>query len=336
VLGGLSALAVALALFLVAGEARARGVELEWQAPDGCPGRERVEAGVERITGRTILDSSGSFALLRATISVEGGRYRMTLVALETSGAERERTVFAEDCEQAAEAAIAVLATTLGASAQEAPVAEAPPVAETPASRAPPPAAVEGRAMPLASAPAESTAASAPRGVPAALEGSLGAALGLELGTLPRPSPFGLIWGGFAFDRLLLRLEGAATLPVTAQIAGTNGGADIFLVRGTLAGCYRAPWKPGLIGACAGGELGSLFAAGFGVEKKDSGSALWSAGVLELLFRADVAAMLAVSAGAGLVVPLRSLEVVVKPLDPLHETPPIAGRFWLGAEFVVR
>jgi hypothetical protein len=235
-----------------------------------------------------------------------------------------ERTVLASSCEQAAEAAVAVLVTTLG-EPETAPPAAQPAV--LPPSPAPAPAGVP---------PSEPPSSAAASRDAARIEGSIGAAFGVELGTLPQPAAFAQLMGGVAWGRLLLRAEGAVALPVSAELEGTGAGAEIGFVRGTLTGCYRAPWTPGLLGACAGFELGSVSAAGFGVENDDPGSALWSAGVLAGVLRVNVAGPFAVSGGAELLVPFRSVEIVVRPEPPLHETYWVTGRFWLGAELVFR
>jgi hypothetical protein len=329
--GGFFAVVTAFVLSLLAREARAedaaRGVELDWRVVDGCPGRERIESGVQRITGRTIRESSGSFVVLRVSISAEGELFRMTLAALRTDGVQSERTVLAPTCEQAAEAAIAVLVTTLGepgATASGAPGAQTPPPPTQDPAVAPPAGASRAEDVPSADSPRNR----------AAVEGFAGAAVGVELGTLPKPAVFGQVMGGLALGRFLVRAAGAVALPVSDELTGTQAGADIGFARGTLIGCYRVPWQPGLLGICAGGELGSLSASGFGVENDEPGSALWSAAVIAGVMRVDVAGPFALSAGGELLLPFRSLEVVVRPEAPIHRTPPVTARVWLGAELI--
>jgi len=269
--------------------------------------------------------SNPVLALLAVRIAPEGEQSRLTIVVRDPAGTESERTLVAEDCEQASQAAIAILATTLGVTRAPA----VPPV---------PPAALPPVTVPVR--PSEPKSERPPsKPVPKArpkrgLLGSVGADLGVELGALPRAAGFAELTGGIGGRHFGVTLALGATLPTSATLDGTNVGADITLIRATLAGCYRSPFGPWSLGACLGADAGSMRAAGFGHQSSHSGSAFWSAAVLSGSGEWWVARRVGLRLGGAAVVPFRRVEIVVAPEPPIHQSAVVGARFWLGSELI--
>lgn len=90
------------------------GIDLEWRAPAGCPGADRVVAVIAALVGRdVVLDPTGVIAI-RADIVAAGGRWSLTL-AVEGPGGTEQRTIDAPGCEVLTEAAALVIATNFDA-----------------------------------------------------------------------------------------------------------------------------------------------------------------------------------------------------------------------------
>lgn len=311
-----------LGVTFAASPASAETAAFAWDAPPGCPDRERAMVELERVVGPDAA-SNPVLALLSVRIVPEAEKYRLVIVVRDPTGAESERTLVANDCEQASQAAVAIVATTLGVTrAPQAAGAATSPVGQTQTTKAPP-----NEARPEVSRPPLARAERR-------LAGSLGASFGVELGALPHAAGFAELSGGIGSRHFGVTLALGATLPAQATLEGTTVGADLTLLRATFAGCYRSGRRAWALGACLGAEAGSLHAAGFGLQSSHPGSAFWSAAVLSGTGEWRLSKRVGVRAGGAAVVPFRQVEIVVAPAPPIHESAVIGARFWLGIGFI--
>ena len=117
---------------------------------------------------------------------------------------------------------------------------------------------------------------------------------------------------------------------IVCVAAGSSGaGAQMSLLMGSLAGCWQITRSNPVLRGCAGIELGSLEASGFGTAESRAGSAFWSAGVAEGVLDWHITDASFASLGVSAIVPFRQLHVSRAPAD-LHQTSALAARPWLG------
>ena len=121
----------------------------------------------------------------------------------------------------------------------------------------------------------------------------------------------------------------AATGQVIGELDGASAGAQMSLLLGGLAACFRATSTQPSVGACAGVELGSLEARGIGTVDGRGGRAFWSASLARASLDWTIGEASVVSIGATGVVPFRHLHVISRP-EEVHRTPSVALRPWIG------
>jgi hypothetical protein len=157
----------------------------------------------------------------------------------------------------------------------------------------------------------------------------LGARIGADLGTLASAAPFAEVAGGFELARCELLGSLGITGKVLDEVASGAAGAQMFLVLGRLSGCWQVTVGNPMLRGCAGVEIGSLEASGFGIAEKRGGRAFWSAGVAEGALDWHITDRSFASLGVSAVVPFRQLRVALAPAD-VHHTSALAVRPWLG------
>jgi hypothetical protein len=298
------------------------GLTLDWSAPEGCPTVANINAELAHVVGRPVSELSGQWRAVRATIAREDELWRLRLLVVSSSGAENERSLVATTCREASDAAVAILATSLAA----APPAPPPQ---------PPVLAAPSRPR-TRSAQRRTVAVSAPRQNPRpGLGVPLAVGVGLEGGTLPRPASFLQMSSGVEMGRLSALAAAGATSPAFASLKDSSAGADVWLVRGSLRGCYRLTASAPTLLGCAGIEAGSLRADGIQLTDHREGGAFWSAGLLAGLLRWHLSGPLALLTGVEALVPLRQLKVDAGQAI-IHRTAPVAGRVSVGLEVVFR
>ena len=246
----------------------------------------------------------------------------MKVVVVDRDGGRSVRDLLTPTCEQARDAAIIILATSLVATERH---------ASTGVQGSASPATSADQDTATASGRVDGTERSAPsEAVPGeeSLSGLLGVGFGMDLLTLP---------GVVAFSQLEARLERGALGVKAVALATSSAAADVapgIGARTSLAlagalGCYRlmasnpAPW------GCAGAEAGVLFASGYGGTPVRDDQAVWYAALTEAMLRWRLAAWAALEVGAVGVVPLRTLRVKLGPSE-VHETPPVGVRAWIA------
>lgn len=156
----------------------------------------------------------------------------------------------------------------------------------------------------------------------------VGASVGVNIRTLAAVAPFAQIAGGLEWRRLSWLASAAVTGSVIGELDGTSAGAQMSLLLGGLAACFRVTTNNPSVATCAGLELGSLEARGIGTVDGRGGRAFWSASLARASLDWAVGGSV-VSIGTTGVVPFRHLRVISSP-EVVHRTPSIAIRPWIG------
>lgn len=330
---------------------------VEWTSPDGCPGRERVEARVEELLGGP--PKSGALRLVAKGVVEErsgpaGAKFALEL-ALTRDGHTSTRRLESSACKTVSEAGALVIALAFDPDAVEATASKPREVPSSAPSVSTPPA-------PTASAPPLPPAsASAPPSVPPLVPSTIpwtppprvdppptvrvGFGAGVDFvadyGSLPGFTPGFRARAGLSIDAY--RIEplfeawpsATATLPTDADV-----GADFALFAGGLRVCRRIlpwSWRTSSIAwltGCVTGEAGEISATGFGVDKAIAASALWGAAGAELEGRLGPPGPIGVAAGVGFVVPFdpRPFVVETPARDVVFVSAPISLRLSAGLD----
>jgi hypothetical protein len=305
-----------LALSVPWRNASAQRLDLRWHAPEGCPTADFIESEVARIVGLPWASIESSWREVSASVETRGNTFLLHVDLVAANGATSERRVSAASCTEAGEAVVAILTTGVAPHQRR-------PEAERPAGVTLPPVDAE----PVTIADRVDASEAEPRAVP--LTPVLGASLGMDFGTLPAPAPFAQLNIGLEWGRLAALAFVGATSPVLGEIDGAIAGAEVSLIMSGLLGCVRVIESRVSPVACAGIELGSLEASGYGTSAGRDGSAFWSAGLARGALDVAISDASTVSLGVTAVVPFRHLRVVLQP-EEVHRTPTIAARPWLG------
>lgn len=272
-------LATASALaFAGASGAQSRGpLSLRWSAPAGCPTGEAVVASVERLRPHAFQRPPTRPLAAEGAVTPDGARWSLTLTvhAEEGTGA---RTLAADTCAEAADAAAVVLALAIDPTARR-----PPPLPPAPPERAPeaPPPMLDARGH-----------------VGGGVHGAL------DLGSLPAPA-----WGvgaGVGFVRAWLRLElGATWFPAQRAVGAAGTASDVGLVTGELRACALLLRRAAVgAGLCAGVAGGAMYAQGVGFTRNDDALTPWwtalAGGTLHVALRREVVATARLEVGASL------------------------------------
>jgi len=262
-------------------------LKIQWEAPAGCPDAAQVGAEIVAMLASSPHPESSELVARATVISDPEDRFTMRL-SIEAKGASESRTIDAETCESLADAFAVIVAFTLDPSAKAR-------TASGGASQSPPAIGV-AKELPLPSSEDRGPVTLAAGGPVVALGAGLmpfpayglGAAVGLEHG---------------------LRWELAASYwPEQSSWVSSAESLDPSHTYGARVGLgwvqpsTCVPLGKGVVGLCAGAEVGGMYAAGTGtgVRVPDSGWSWWLAPVggaavrlrvgqaLDLRFRVDV------------------------------------------------
>lgn len=225
-------------------------LELEWDAPKGCPTHDDVIAEVRRIVGTGEVRRRVHAV---ATVSNEGVRWSLKLET-EQGGAGGERTLDGHSCKAVASAAALVLALTL--QTDPAPV---PSVTPSASSSVPPPPPTTSSAPPILPPPTPK-----PSIMPVLRAGG-----GAALSGVPGVSPMANAEIGVRYGRF----EGAAVFTFVSETSQASqrdpdtGGAFAQVALGGIA-CIApvvGTEKPGIeVWGCAGAEVDWMIARRYG------------------------------------------------------------------------
>jgi len=300
---------------------------LTWSAPPSCPSEAEVHEQLARELGTKLAAASGVTFEAVATKQLAG--FQLNLTTRE-GGALHERRIQAKTCDELLEAMVVAVSLALQAAAES---GEPPPPQEQAASSEP------DLPKPAAAAPRASAQAKAP--LPAGPVsgrihplGGLGAVM--DVGAFPQAG-FGVQgFGGLRIsDYKLIGL--AAFFPEHNTGLVGSARARFMLSLGGASLCYipeNSLWE---LGACLGGELGSLAAVGSNVRNARSTRSLWAA--------ANASAWLTVRPRAtgwgvflspGVVVPIRRPQFVLTELGLVHQPASVGFRGLVGLELELR
>jgi hypothetical protein len=295
-------------------------VELELDAPEGCPSGTTIEQAVMGLV-RTVPSEP---LRARAVVARDGERFTVLLVT--PAG---ERRFDGETCEAAADALTVILALAVDPNAStpeearaagdarasspsppNAPVAVAAPKAEAPPP-APPPSREEERQRALA------------------VGGSL--LFFVDTGVLPKPSAGAAGLLRLSDGGVSLEIGGRLLMPRSTTLeADPEAGGTFRFAAGELDGCVRLS-EP--FHGCVGFELGTLSGEGFGVDVPETGMTTWFALTAGAVARGRIAGAFGLEGRLGVAVPTERERFGLEGLGELHQPDAVTLRGGRGLAF---
>lgn len=255
-----------------------------------------------------------------ARIEKVGARYRATL-EIESSRSRGERVLEADSCEALARSAAVVVAMAATPERND----------EAPAGRDEPvPMPAPAPASPAPTAPDERTPTPKRQGeAPARV--ALRAEAAADGATLPAVTfGAGVAVGLRVSDRVRLEARGAVFAEQLGRVDAVRGARFSLFSAGARA-CWSLTSSVE-IAPCAGLDVSAVGATGFGAQRAYDGTAIVLAPEALLAFRAPLAGRVALTASAGVVVPLWRESFVITGRGTIHEVPAIAVRAFAGPE----
>ena len=315
-------------------------IELQWDAPPGCPTADEVAREVEGLFGEG--GGKGQTVQAEAQVAREGEGYRLELVVTTRSGRDA-RSIHDPRCEPLAHATALVVATLMDPIAVsehiEALSNPTPPTVEPPAE--PPPRLPEPPSIPPPSTeppPPRATSSDRidPRPPPRpAFRPSL--RLGGFLGSATLPGLDGGLAVAVGFTRSKLRLELGASYAFPQsqphpELAAV--GLQLQSVTGQLRGCYVPAASRWEFPLCVAGDIGAMLGRGEGSAVLDPTTEvslqLSALAEAHVVWRATD--RVAVWLGAQGVLNLARPSFTVDTLEAFFTTPIGGGRAKLGLE----
>ncbi len=225
--------------------AQVRGpLSLAWEAPPGCPTRDDVVAAVTRLRPHAFQRPASIPVDAVGRVSRDGNAWSLGL-DIRVSGDASERSVTADTCDEAADAAAVILALVIEQAGRREPERVAAPTVA--------PASSGGDGLQFI----------------ARLHGAV------DVGTLPSVAPG--LGASVGVSRSWLRVELGATWFPSQRASSDNGrSVDIGLVSGELRVCATPLRTTRLAaGLCAGLAGGVLYAQGLGFDLDRSDVTPW-------------------------------------------------------------
>lgn len=358
--------ALLLALALAAAFAPA-GLDLEWQAPEGCPAAGDVAAATSKLLGRPLdAGDPGERVRARGVVAREARGFHLDLELQSPAGRDR-RSLRDRRCQVLADAAAEIFATAIDPSLavgvppalppepdgtwreghdpsdinQGTPpplAAASPATASSPAPASAPAPALSRADDPLAPPPAAPAPVAADDPLDAPPPDPSRASLRLtgmfDQGSLSGPTgglglALGVMRRGFRVELGFAGLVPREARPDPAQPPGVR----LSLWTATLRACGVAGVRPRLeLAGCGGVEAGALLGAGFGVEAARTRAQPWFAVVVGPELAVPVARRLAVTLGVDAVVPVVRPLFVLDGVGPVFRAHPAAFRAVLGVQ----
>ena len=322
----------ALVLVTLPVVAAAQGpVQIDWNAPSGCPAADDVRGRIDRLVPASAIstphgterpavasDAVQDALRLRARVDVQrraDGTWRLRVETRPVDGAPGERSLTVASCEAAADAAALIVALALGPLGPGVGAVDTATVVAVVVAPGPPD-------EPLVWSLGLRAGGAGDYGVFPELSGGAGLAglvvldeIRIELGLR------------YWFGASATKGDEAGLVPLVGTFA---------MAAGSLVGCWPDSWW---IHGCAGMELGRMTAAGEGVERPDEPALLWSAALASLRFGVPIASQWRLVGGLELAVPLAppaftfDLEGAGAPrTETIHEPDPVVARGLLGVE----
>lgn len=231
-----------------------------WDAPAVCPEQAVVEQWIDRL----MLEGAEDVPNWQGRVEPSGdGGF---VLSLTVSG--HSRTVADPDCGKLAVAAALVVAVAADpvavADVIDAQLREpepAPRLVESPETPDP----VEVAPSPVVDAARPEPPPTAPRDPATGLSAVVvSGAVGAELAVLPRPGFAASVGGGILWSWLRLELVGVVSVPRNIEAREADFGARAAVAGGQVRGCWVVRAKPVAVPLCLAGEVGAVWARGFG------------------------------------------------------------------------
>lgn len=324
--------------------APAGAVELDWQAPRGCPEEGDVEATIARLVGHPIASGRGAepSTQVRAVVRTRAERFEVELHTRH-GAAEEHRTFAAARCDALADATALIVAVALQplemATGPSPPAASAAVLDPAPSVVPPAPTMVAPRQRPPAAAAvptARAPEAAVPEAVRArAVGGGLAVTVGPAVGVLPGVAAQLAAVLALRGPHWRVEAGGAYWFPRTASSAD-RPTVEVGLGSGIMRGCYVFARTRLELPLCGGAELGAMRGRGqgAGVLARTSRS-LWAAAHagpgLSWRLGPWAAVRLTVDAIVALQQPGFDLRIGDERVE-LHRALPVGGRAGLGIE----
>lgn len=314
-------------LFAMATVAAPPHSEIEWSAPESCPGRRDLVQQIERYLGGPLEPSTYPGFAASGVITATDDGFSLAL-RVELEGGRTEQNQAASTCGELLRFTALKIAFTLD------PMGVLERIDTEPASADPVPEAEPGQNPPPVVSPApdveepDPQPASAPR-----LRGSVRATGGLRFGLLPGVAPG--FSGAFALlgTAWRLELEGGYWLPRAERYeTEPSVGADFQAGSLTLRGCPVPAMGPVEFPICAGLEGGLVRGEGVGADQAVIRNRPWLAAVVGPALAWVVHPRVALWLRPELVAVLSRPKFGITGLGELHEVAPVGARAELGAE----
>lgn len=233
--------------------------DVRWAAPQGCPGRADLIAGIERRRGQSLIAGQ---VRVDATVTAGPGRRVALELWFATGAREERRTLTADRCAALVDAAALLIAVAIDEQAAQAP--EPAPLAE--------PVPVEAAAVPIAEEPAPAPIVEEPAPPPVVQErapapvprvgGFVRPQGGLVLGAVPGATGAAGLGFGVLWRRARLELQPMFVAPRTAVKEGREVRASLVAV--AALGCLRVGRGALEVPLCGGFEGGVMRGAASG------------------------------------------------------------------------
>ena len=293
-------------------------VQVSWNAEAGCPNDGTVEAGMRPIMGSAQMGVKRSVIRVEASLKRVGTKWEIALTTT-ADGIRGERTLIAEDCEQARAAVALLLAFMLDPNAES---------GERDAPETPPSERTKIGPVPVAPrAPSRSASRSvSPKRWRLGLSGTV------DYGTLPMWAYGAELRLEVASRHFLWGLRGSASLPSTVTLADGSGGRFSLMEAGVI-GCTAIRWPASLsLQFCAGPTFSRMHGVGHGVADPSSATGYWFGALVEAgtALRLDHAWAVRLALGAAL--PFARPTFAIRDGGPVHRAASLSGRAELGFE----
>jgi len=229
-----------------------------WDAPPECPEQTVVEQWIDRLMLAGVEDVPNWQGRVEA--SDDAG----FVLTLTVSG--RPRTLVDSECEKLAVAAALVIAVAAD------PVAVADAIEDESPPPEPASAVLEQTQGPRPPEPAPAPASidppprrtAPPRDPVPGLCGVVSGAIGAELAVLPKPGFAASVGAGVLWSWLRLEFVGLVSTPRDVAASDPNFGARAAVAGGQVRGCGIVRADPVEVPLCLAGEVGGVWARGFG------------------------------------------------------------------------
>jgi hypothetical protein len=316
---------------------------LDWQGPRDCQAAPRVIAEVGRLLGA---EHAGESLVVRAKVERTGKRWHLVL-STQHRGRAVARTLDAESCDAAADAAAVILALTIDPSRALLGSPEDEKMAGDARDAGPSPADAADERVPVFTPQVmdagELDARPDPHEIPEGLFGedagasrfgfALSAAALSDTGTLPRGA-IGFA-GGFALGVGPIWADATFAyyppVDTTVSLAPARGGS-FSMFAGTLQLCALASGGALSVGPCAGVGMTRMHAEAFGVSTPIAADSTWGNAAVDALARVRISRYFSLRLNAGVSIPFARPVFEVQGLGSVHQPSAIALQMGAGGE----